>query len=85
MRRSLVGVTEDLGPTTPSLLLGKIMTRENPESIIVDMAVAALEMEIAILKIQIALHKLGAPEFKDELKTAKLVASALRRASCFAS
>lgn len=58
------------------------MTTETYKSTIADIAIAALEMEIAILKIQIALHKLGATEFKDELKMAMLVASALRRASC---
>lgn len=57
-------------------------TKSNLMSKMISMSVAALEMEIAILKIQIVFAELGIPEFKEELKKAKLVAGAIRRASC---
>ena len=49
---------------------------------IISMSVAALEMEIAALKLQIICAELKIPEFKEELETCKLVAAAIRRASC---
>jgi len=48
------------------------------------MSVAALEMEIAVLKLQVICVELKIPEFKEELETCKLVAAAIRRASCTA-
>ena len=54
----------------------------NTRSKIMSMSVAALEMEIAVLKLQVICVELKIPEFKEELETCKLVAAAIRRASC---
>ena len=56
----------------------------NTRSKIMSMSVAALEMEIAVLKLQVICVELKIPEFKEELETCKLVAAAIRRASCTA-
>lgn len=56
----------------------------NTRSKIMSMSVAALEMEIAVLKLQVICAELKIPEFKEELETCKLVAAAIRRASCTA-
>lgn len=58
------------------------MARSATVSKILSMSVAALDMEIAILKLQTICAELNIPEFKEELKTCLLVAAAIRRASC---
>ena len=63
-----------LGQAAHSLLLDKIMSRLD------DIVLAALDMEIAIVKIQIALHGVtDIDRIKEELERSLLLAKSLKK------